>query len=70
VTTKTYQVSGMTCAHCVNAVDVAVRAVRGVAAVDVDLRSGRLTVTGDGFADQQIAVAVNEAGYALAGAKP
>jgi copper chaperone CopZ len=60
----------MTCAHSVSAVDDAVRAVHGVATVEVDLASGRLAVTGDGFADAQIARAVDEAGYAVAEAQP
>ncbi len=69
-TTKTYQVNGMTCDHCVNAVGAAVQAVAGVVDVEVDLPSGRLTVTGEGFADTEVGAAVDEAGYALAGAHP
>jgi copper chaperone CopZ len=34
--------------------------------VDVDLASGRLTVTGSGYSDDAIAAAVEEAGYEVA----
>ena len=60
---RTYAVSGMTCEHCVRSVREEVSEVRGVAAVDVDLASGRLTVSGDGFDDAAIRAAVDEAGY-------
>lgn len=62
---KTYQVSGMTCGHCVQAVSGEVGKIAGVEAVDVDLKSGRVSVRGDGFTDEQVAAAVDEAGYAV-----
>lgn len=62
-TTRHYAVTGMTCAHCVASVSEEVGEVQGVRAVEVDLASGRLTVTGDGFGDEAIAAAVEEAGY-------
>ena len=65
---KLYQVSGMTCGHCASSVSSEVGNVPGVTSVDVDLGSGRVTVTGEGFTDEQIAVAVDEAGYALVSA--
>ena len=43
---RTYVVTGMTCEHCVNAVTEEVGRVDGVQAVDVDLASGRVRVTG------------------------
>ena len=63
--TQTYTVTGMTCSHCVNAVTDEVSAVGGVEAVAVDLATGRVTVTGAGYTDEQIAAAVDEAGYEL-----
>ena len=60
-----YTVIGMTCAHCVRSVTEEVSTVAGVASVDVELGSGRITVTGDGFSDAQIRDAVDEAGYSL-----
>ena len=66
--TKTYTVTGMTCEHCVNSVTEELGNVQGVEAVDVELASGTVTVTGDGFTDAQVAAAVDEAGYAIASA--
>jgi copper ion binding protein len=65
MTTKTYTVTGMTCGHCVSAVSTEVGKVDGVAGVDVELATGRVTVTGEGFADDQVREAVDEAGYEL-----
>jgi copper chaperone len=62
---KTYTVVGMTCEHCVNAVGGEVGQVPGVSAVAVDLASGRVTVTGAGYTDDQVRAAVDEAGYEL-----
>jgi copper chaperone len=63
---RTYSVTGMTCDHCVESVRKEVSEVAGVSDVEVDLGSGRLTVTGDGFTDEAIDAAVAEAGYAVA----
>jgi copper chaperone CopZ len=69
MSTAIYTVVGMTCGHCVNAVTEEVSAVPGVTAVDVDLDSGGLTVTGDAEADDgAVRAAVEEAGYQVAGA--
>lgn len=59
-------VQGMTCNHCVLSVKEEVSQVQGVESVDVDLESGRLAVTGDGFSDDAIKAAVEEAGYEVA----
>ena len=68
MTTATYTVTGMTCGHCVSAVTEEVTAVPGVTGVDVDLASGRLTVTSDAPVDESaVRAAVDEAGYDLAG---
>ena len=70
MSTQTYTVTGMTCGHCVASVTEEVTEVAGVAAVDVDLASGALTVTSDDPAspvdDAAVRAAVEEAGYALA----
>ena len=68
MSTATYTVVGMTCGHCVSAVTEEVGAVPGVTAVDVDLASGGLTVTGTGPVDESaVRTAVEEAGYEVAG---
>jgi copper ion binding protein len=60
---REYAVKGMTCGHCVMAVTQEVEQVPGVTGVDVDLDSGRVVVRGDGFSDEAIREAVDEAGY-------
>jgi copper chaperone len=62
---RTYNVSGMTCEHCVRSVTEEVGEVAGVERVSVDLPSGVVTVTGDGFQDEAVAGAVAEAGYTV-----
>lgn len=61
-----YTVTGMTCGHCVNSVTDEVGKVAGVDSVSVDLDTGNVTVSGEGYTDDQIRAAVDEAGYALA----
>ena len=60
---REYTVQGMTCAHCVSSVREEVAELPGVDAVDVDLATGRLSVTGDGVDDDAVRAAVAEAGY-------
>lgn len=60
---RTYEVDGMTCAHCRAAVIEQVGAVAGVDDVEVDLASGRMVVRGAGIDDTEVADAVVEAGY-------
>ncbi|QLQ39056.1 heavy-metal-associated domain-containing protein [Micromonospora robiginosa] len=63
----TYQVNGMTCGHCVNAVSTELTALPGVTDVQVDLATGRVTVTSQGpLDDAAVRAAVDEAGYDLA----
>jgi len=63
MTESTYIVQGMTCAHCKASVTEEVSEVPGVASVDVDLPSGRVTVTGESVDDAAVRAAVDEAGY-------
>jgi len=66
MTTATYTVTGMTCGHCVNAVTTELSAIAGVTDVDVDLDTGRATVTSEEPLDLEVvAAAVDEAGYEL-----
>jgi copper chaperone CopZ len=65
--TRTYTVTGMTCAHCVASVTEEVQEVAGVEDVDVVLETGRLTVTAaPDVDDAAVKAAVEEAGYQLA----
>jgi len=63
--TLTLPVVGMRCGHCVHAVSAALRAVPGVAAVEVDLERGMAEVTlGDPPAARgELVAAVEAAGY-------
>ncbi len=63
IESRAYDVHGMTCAHCVMSVRDEVSAVPGVSAVDVDLASGRLTVSGERVDEDAIRAAVEQAGY-------
>lgn len=65
-TTAVYTVSGMTCGHCVKSVTEEVSALAGVHAVDVELATGKVTVTSAApLAEKDVEAAVDEAGYTL-----
>ena len=65
-TTRTWTVTGMTCAHCVASVTEEVTEVPGVEEVSVDLATGTLTVTSTApLDDADVRAAVEESGYAL-----
>lgn len=65
--TTTFTVTGMTCGHCVQAVTDEITALEGVQNVDVELSSGAVTVVSEAvIAQDAVAAAVDEAGYALA----
>ena len=62
--TKTLNVTGMMCQHCVMHVTKALEGVPGVSAVDVSLEAGTATVeAAEGVADDALVAAVAEAGY-------
>jgi copper chaperone CopZ len=61
--TRAYSVPGMHCAHCEAAVTEELEGVPGVAAVDVDLETKRVTVRGDALDDAALVAAIDEAGY-------
>jgi copper chaperone len=63
----TYQVTGMTCQHCVASVTEEVGEIEGVTEVKVDLPTGAVTVVSQAeVAKEQVQAAVEEAGYELA----
>ena len=59
----TFNVPGMSCGHCENAVKTEVGKVKGVANVAVDLDTKVVTVSGDGLDHDAIVAAIDEAGY-------
>jgi copper chaperone len=72
MTSATYQVTGMTCEHCVHAITGELTSLDGVSDVRVDLVPGGLspvTVTSEApLTERQVAAALDEAGeYQLAG---
>ena len=71
MTSATYQVTGMSCEHCVRAVTTELTDLAGVTDVSVDLVPGgtsAVTVTSEApLAEQAVAAALDEAGdYRLA----
>jgi copper ion binding protein len=64
--TTNYTVKGMTCGHCVTAVTSELSAIEGVASVEVDLESGKVTVASEApISVDAVRAAVDEAGYEL-----
>lgn len=66
MSTLTYSVPGVSCAHCQAAITEEVSIVAGVESVDVDLDTKIVTVTGDPLDEQAIIAAIDEAGYEVA----
>ena len=61
-------VTGMTCSHCVAAVQSEIGKLPGVSDVSVDLDTGSVTVTAQALPDaDDLRAAVAEAGYELVG---
>ncbi len=61
---KQFHVVGMTCQHCVKAVTQAVRAIDPSAKIEVDLKSGRVSV--ESSADhERIGAAIRDEGYTV-----
>lgn len=66
MSTITYLVDGMTCAHCVASVSAEVAKIPGVSDVDIDLETGEVMVTSLADPDEAaVRAAVEEAGYEL-----
>ena len=61
------KITGMSCHHCKNAVEVAAKAVPGVSSAVVDLTAGTLTVQGEGIDRAALGAAVEELGYRVEG---
>ena len=64
--TLTLSVPGMTCGHCEAAVKQEVGAIDGVTAVDVDLDSKDVVVTGTRLDRDAVVAAIDEAGFDVA----
>ncbi len=70
MTTRTFAVQGMTCAHCQTAVTKALKGVPGVASAEVDLQRQQAKVgyEEDKVTPDELAKAVEKAGYTLVSA--
>ena len=61
--TQTYRVDGMSCDHCTVAVTDEVTKIVGITAVDVDLDTKLVRVSGDRIDHGAVVAAIDEAGY-------
>jgi copper chaperone CopZ len=61
--TKTLDVEGMTCKHCVMHVTQALKGLAGVTTVQVDLATKKAVVEGTNLDDSAMKAAVADAGY-------
>ena len=65
---QTFTVPDISCEHCVNAITAEVTPLDGVTAVEVDLATKQVTVTGGDR--EAIVAAIDEAGYDTADEAP
>jgi copper chaperone len=64
--TVTYTVPKIHCAHCAESIKEEVSEVAGVEAVDVDIDTKVVTISGDALTDDTLRTAIREAGYEAA----
>jgi copper chaperone len=64
--TLSYSVPGVSCAHCQRAIEGEVLQVHGVEAVEVDLDTKIVKVSGEPLDAAAIVAAIDEAGYEVA----
>lgn len=57
-----FRINGMSCRGCVDTVEAAIRSIKGVESVEVDLETGMAIITGDVSSDVVMA-AIDSAGY-------
>ena len=61
----TMKIDGMTCGHCVSAVDKALRKVDGVSVEKVDIGSATVSFDSNEVSEARISEAVSDQGYAV-----
>jgi copper chaperone len=61
--TSVLRVPGMSCAHCVDAVEGELKAVAGVESASADLETKLVSVRGSALDDASLRSAIAEAGY-------
>ena len=64
---KEIMVSGMSCSHCKAAVETALKTLKGVNEVDVDIKTGKVIIDYDegAAAEQELMEAIKNAGYEI-----
>lgn len=68
MTTRTYDIPGISCGHCKSAIEGAVATVAAVESVTVDIEARTATVVGEAD-DAAVRAAVDDAGYDVAGVR-
>ncbi len=63
MTSRSYRVPGMSCGHCVAAVEREISGVTEVESVNADLETKVVIVHGSNFDDAAVREAIEEAGY-------
>jgi copper chaperone CopZ len=66
MTTLTYNVPGVSCEHCRQAIEGEVSQLAGVESVEVNLDTKIVTISGEPLDEQAIVAAIDEAGYEVA----
>lgn len=66
-TTTTLSIDGMSCSHCVRAVDGALNALDGVDVEAVEIGSARITHEPDAVPLERITAAIEEEGFSVTG---
>lgn len=62
--TKTeIKIEGMTCGHCAMSITNEIATIEGVSSVKVDHAAGNALVESEGVSNEQLAEAIEEAGY-------
>ncbi len=65
--THTYHIQGMTCNHCKANVENEIKSMDGVEAVQIDLSSGKVIISGEGINLNQVKSGVENIGYEYKG---
>lgn len=60
---KTILIEGMSCGHCVKAVEEALKELDGIKSVNVNLEEKKANIEGDSLDYNKIKEAIDEAGY-------
>jgi copper chaperone CopZ len=66
-TTTTLSIHGMSCSHCVRAVDGALKALDGVKVESVEIGSATIAYEPDAMPLERITSAIEEEGFAVTG---